>query len=213
MDQTELKSRLKVAIKAAGLDYGWLADMLGVTKCTVNNYMAKKTIPALQVPNMENILARLESGSYDEVADNVPTKKKRHRRTNEQIRKDTEESMRIGQQRLAEEGFVDQEAEDAKWKEFGQQCLDNYRKEVEESTKDFRTHGILDMSDPVRGQVHVEPDSYVYRIAVPAEIVAIYRKEVKQLNEGLLPKDIKVTISTLLARAITDDARAIINCD
>lgn len=76
MDQTELKSRLKVAIKAAGLDYGWLADMLGVTKCTVNNYMAKKTIPALQVPNMENILARLESGSYDEVADNVPTKKR-----------------------------------------------------------------------------------------------------------------------------------------
>lgn len=115
MEQLELKNRLKEALKTSGLNYDWLAEKLGVTKCTVNNYMAKREIPKAQFDNMEHVLLRLEAGDYTVISES-PVKKKRHRRTNEQIRKDNEASKIEGQAKLAEDGFVDPDEEEEKWR-------------------------------------------------------------------------------------------------
>lgn len=158
------------------------------------------------------MLLRLEAGDYTVIAES-PVKKKRHRRTNEQIRMDNEASKLEGQAKLAEDGFVDPEEENEKWRAALQKSYDEYKEFFHNMIEEFHTRSLLDMRGDDSFDVDVKADAMVYRIAIPSEIVAIYRKEVKDLNENRLPKAIKVTIPTLIARAITEDALAMVNAD
>lgn len=212
MTQIELKERLKVAMRRAGLDYNWLSEKLGITRCTLNNYMARKPIPDGQLPHMIDIMQKLEAGQM-EVVSAPPVKKKRHRRTNEQIRLDIEESKRLGQERMAIEGYDDSETIDRKWREFGKEALENYKTQYTNAITDYQISNVLDMSSNIPDQVNVSADSIVYRLAIPVDIVAIYEKEVQKIkNMNLGAEYDNVTVPMLLARAITEDARALSDC-
>lgn len=211
MTESELKERMKTALSEAGLSYSWLAERLGITKCTLNNYMARKPIPAGQWPLMEEILQRLESGD-SEILTAAPLKKKRHRRTNEQIRKDMEESMRLGQEKMAVEGYDDTELAERKWKELGQQVLDKYRENEEMLNNSYATRQLFDMNAELESQVSAEQESVIYRIAVPVEIVDIYQKEVDKIKNMGLDGFENVNVPALISRAITEDAKAMTDC-
>lgn len=162
---------------------------------------------------MEEILNKLESGQND-IISAPPLKKKRHRRTNEQIRKDIEESKRLGQEKMAIEGYDDEESIDKRWREYGQQVLDNFKKQEEESNTEYRLHGIHDMNDELEPQVSTVKEGVVFRISIPTELLEIYEHEVahmRQMNLGE-PYD-SATVELLISRAITEDARAIKDAD
>ncbi|MBR5592541.1 MAG: hypothetical protein IKZ13_06975 [Akkermansia sp.] len=59
-NQDELKSNLKIWLKANNHDYAWLAEKCYVSEATVRNWMARKPIPAAKVYIINEIIKMKE---------------------------------------------------------------------------------------------------------------------------------------------------------
>ena len=110
MTQDELKTKIKAWLKANNKDYAWLAEKCGVTRNTINNYLARKVIPESKVELFTSIL----QGDNLELEDTQPaqTTTRRKRRTREQMREDLEKEIQAAQEAG---GYVDQEEEDRRY--------------------------------------------------------------------------------------------------
>lgn len=162
---------------------------------------------------MEEILNKLESGQNDIIAA-PPLKKKRHRRTNEQIRKDLEESMRKGQEKMALEGYDDSDDAERKWKEYGNKALEEYKTREKELLEEYAKRELHDMNSDTTPVVQTFRDGVIFKIAIPQEIMDIYMHEVENVRRMNLggPYD-TITIEQLISRAITEDAWSIRDAD
>lgn len=225
-DQIELKTRIKQYLKDNGLNYSWLADRLGISRNTLNNYMAKKPIPENKLDAFDAILngeepiitdAPTEEPqplATDDLSDNSEeqtssTVKRRKRRTRQEIREDEE---REKQEAQAAGGYIDEEAEDKKWREYGERVQREYFEQIAQERLERRCMNGFDMTSPEDAKCQCEGS--VYNIIVPTNILKIYKREADFLNKTQFAKSTtKVTVAMLIARAITREAHDIVNYD
>lgn len=214
MTQEELKSKIKIWLKENSKDYTWLAEQFGVSKNTINNYLARKPIPDNKIHILYNILnvpftsseQQIDSFSSEinEVNEDVPIKTRRRRRTRAQMREDLEREKKEAQE-LG--GYIDQEEEDRKYKLMGIEAQLEHTNELIEEREKARNMENFDMSDPENPECICE--GIVYRIVVPANIVNIYKKEAKWINKYDNLPNRKVTVAMLMAKAIKETAETI----
>lgn len=212
--QGEIKKNIKAYLKSTGKDYDWLASVCGISRNTINNYLAKKQIPESKLEIIKNILNGIEVDAVDETASADEDKPKRRRRTREQIRKDEEAEKEAAQAYQAEFGFRDMEEEDAKWAETCKQAVEEARKELQQAREDVRYMRNFDMTNPDNAECVYE--GAVFRIVIPHNVLSVYKREAAYLNKlgGAAPEGVKkVTVAMLLSRAITDEAHAILKYD
>lgn len=195
MTQDELKTKIKAWLKANNKDYAWLAEKCGVTRNTINNYLARKVIPESKVELFTSIL----QGDNLELEDTQPTQitTRRKRRTREQMREDLEKEIQAAQEAG---GYVDQEEEDRKARLMGVEAQLDYLEERKKEREAVRNMEGFDMTDPENADcVH---EGSVYRIVVPNNVLKVYKEEAKWLNKAQVLPHRKVTVAMLLAKSI-----------
>jgi hypothetical protein len=194
MTQDELKSKIKTWLKANNKDYAWLADKCGVTRNTINNYLARKVIPESKVTMFTSII---ESDS-EEITEPVQDHKiRRKRRTREQMREDLEKEIQAAQEAG---GYVDQEEEDRKVRLIGVEAQLEYLEERKREREAVRNMEGFDMTNPENADCVYEGS--VYRIVIPNNVLKVYKEEAKWLNKAQVLPHRKVTVAMLLAKSI-----------
>ena len=201
MDQEELKQNVKSWLKENNKDYSWLAEVCGVSKNTINNYLARKPIPASKIPVMESII----NGELDTSCEDFKTPTKRHRRTRAQMREDLEQDIAAAQE---VGGYIDQEEVDKKVKLLGVEAQLDYIDQRYKEREDARDMSDYDMSNPDVPECINE--GQVYRIVIPNNILKIYKDEAKWSNMNVKNPLKKVTVAMLISKAIYDTAETII---
>lgn len=195
MTQDELKTKIKAWLKANNKDYAWLADKCGVTRNTINNYLARKVIPESKVELFTSIL---QSDNLElEDTQTTQTTTRRKRRTREQMREDLEKEIQAAQEAG---GYVDQEEEDRKVRLMGVDAQLEFLEERKREREAVRNMEGFDMTDPENADcVH---EGSVYRIVVPNNVLKVYKEEAKWLNKAQVLPHRKVTVAMLLAKSI-----------
>ena len=195
MTQDELKTKIKAWLKANNKDYAWLAEKCGVTRNTINNYLARKVIPESKVELFTSIL----QGDNLEIEDTQPaqTTTRRKRRTREQMREDLEKEIQAAQEAG---GYVDQEEEDRKVRLMGVEAQLDFLEERKREREAVRNMEGFDMTDPENADCVYE--GAVYRIIIPNNVLKIYKEEAKWLNKAQVLPHRKVTVAMLLAKSI-----------
>lgn len=201
MEQEELKQNIKAWLKDNGKDYSWLAEVCGVSKNTINNYLAKKPIPASKIPVIESII----NGEIDTSCEEFKTPAKRHRRTRAQMREDLEQDIAAAQE---VGGYIDQEEDERKVKLLGVESQLDYIEQRYDERESARDMSDYDMSDPDIPECINE--GQVYRIVIPNNILKVYKEEAKWSNMHLKNPLKKVTVAMLISKAIYDTAETII---
>lgn len=195
MTQDELKTKIKAWLKANNKDYAWLAEKCGVTRNTINNYLARKVIPESKVELFTSIL---QSDNLElEDAQTTQTTTRRKRRTREQMREDLEKEIQAAQEAG---GYVDQEEEDRKARLMGVEAQLDYLEERKREREAVRNMEGFDMTDPENADCVYE--GAVYRIVVPNNVLKVYKEEAKWLNKAQVLPHRKVTVAMLLAKSI-----------
>lgn len=195
MTQDELKTKIKAWLKANNKDYAWLADKCGVTRNTINNYLARKVIPESKVELFTSILQSDSLQEDDTQTQQLPTRRKR--RTREQMREDLEKEIQAAQEAG---GYVDQEEEDRKVSLMGIEAQLEHLEERKREREAVRNMEGFDMTDPENADCIYE--GAVYRIVVPNNVLKVYKEEAKWLNKSQVLPHRKVTVSMLLAKSI-----------
>lgn len=195
MTQDELKTKIKAWLKANNKDYAWLADKCGVTRNTINNYLARKVIPESKVEIFTSILQSDSLQEDDTQTQQVVTRRKR--RTREQMREDLEKEIQAAQEAG---GYIDQEEEDRKVRLMGVEAQLEYLEERKREREAVRNMEGFDMTDPENADCVYE--GAVYRIIVPNNVLKVYKEEAKWLNKSQVLPHRKVTVSMLLAKSI-----------
>lgn len=195
MTQDELKTKIKAWLKANNKDYAWLADKCGVTRNTINNYLARKVIPESKVEIFTSILQSDSLQEDDTQTQQVVTRRKR--RTREQMREDLEKEIQAAQEAG---GYVDQEEEDRKVRLMGVEAQLEHLEERKREREAVRNMEGFDMTDPENADCVYE--GAVYRIVVPNNVLKVYKEEAKWLNKAQVLPHRKVTVSMLLAKSI-----------
>lgn len=195
MTQDELKTKIKAWLKANNKDYAWLAEKCGVTRNTINNYLARKVIPESKVELFTSIL----QGDNLELEDTQPaqTTTRRKRRTREQMREDLEKEIQAAQEAG---GYVDQEEEDRKARLMGVEAQLDFLEERKREREAVRNMEGFDMTDPENADCVYE--GAVYRIIIPNNVLKVYKEEAKWLNKAQVLPHRKVTVAMLLAKSI-----------
>lgn len=195
MTQDELKTKIKAWLKANNKDYAWLAEKCGVTRNTINNYLARKVIPESKVELFTSIL----QGDNLELDDTQPaqTTTRRKRRTREQMREDLEKEIQAAQEAG---GYVDQEEEDRKVRLMGVEAQLDFLEERKREREAVRNMEGFDMTDPENADCVYE--GAVYRIIIPNNVLKVYKEEAKWLNKAQVLPHRKVTVAMLLAKSI-----------
>lgn len=195
MTQDELKTKIKAWLKANNKDYAWLAEKCGVTRNTINNYLARKVIPESKVELFTSILQSDNLELEDTQTQQTTTRRKR--RTREQMREDLEKEIQAAQEAG---GYVDQEEEDRKARLMGVEAQLDYLEERKKEREAVRNMEGFDMTDPENADcVH---EGSVYRIVVPNNVLKVYKEEAKWLNKAQVLPHRKVTVAMLLAKSI-----------
>lgn len=195
MTQDELKTKIKAWLKANNKDYAWLADKCGVTRNTINNYLARKVIPESKVELFTSILQSDSLQEDDTQTQQITTRRKR--RTREQMREDLEKEIQAAQEAG---GYVDQEEEDRKVRLMGVEAQLEHLEERKREREAVRNMEGFDMTDPENADcVH---EGSVYRIVVPNNVLKVYKEEAKWLNKAQVLPHRKVTVAMLLAKSI-----------
>lgn len=195
MTQDELKTKIKAWLKANNKDYAWLADKCGVTRNTINNYLARKVIPESKVEIFTSLINEDSATTNEEVVEDI--KPKRKRRTREQMREDLEKEIQAAQEAG---GYVDQEEEDRKVRLMGVEAQLEYLDERKKEREAVRNMEGFDMTDPENADCVYE--GAVYRIIVPNNVLKVYKEEAKWLNKSQALPHRKVTVAMLLAKSI-----------
>lgn len=195
MTQDELKTKIKAWLKANNKDYAWLADKCGVTRNTINNYLARKVIPESKVEIFTSILQSDSLQEDDTQTQQVVTRRKR--RTREQMREDLEKEIQAAQEAG---GYVDQEEEDRKVRLMGVEAQLEHLEERKREREAVRNMEGFDMTNPENADCVYE--GAVYRIVVPNNVLKVYKEEAKWLNKAQVLPHRKVTVSMLLAKSI-----------
>lgn len=195
MTQDELKTKIKAWLKANNKDYVWLADKCGVTRNTINNYLARKVIPESKVEIFTSLINEDFATTNEEVVEDV--KPKRKRRTREQMREDLEKEIQAAQEAG---GYVDQEEEDRKTHLMGVEAQLEYLEERKREREAVRNMEGFDMTDPENANCLYE--GAVYRIVIPNNVLKVYKEEAKWLNKAQALPHRKVTVAMLLAKSI-----------
>lgn len=195
MTQDELKTKIKAWLKANNKDYAWLAEKCGVTRNTINNYLARKVIPESKVELFTSILQSDNLELEDTQTPQTTTRRKR--RTREQMREDLEKEIQAAQEAG---GYIDQEEEDRKARLMGVEAQLDYLEERKREREAVRNMEGFDMTDPENADcVH---EGSVYRIVVPNNVLKVYKEEAKWLNKAQVLPHRKVTVAMLLAKSI-----------
>lgn len=195
MTQDELKTKIKAWLKANNKDYAWLADKCGVTRNTINNYLARKVIPESKVEIFTSLINEDSTTTNEEIVEDI--KPKRKRRTREQMREDLEKEIQAAQEAG---GYVDQEEEDRKVRLMGVEAQLEYLDERKREREAVRNMEGFDMTDPENADCVYE--GAVYRIVVPNNVLKVYKEEAKWLNKSQVLPHRKVTVAMLLAKSI-----------
>lgn len=201
MTQDELKSKIKTWLKVNNKDYAWLANKCGVTKNTINNYLARKVIPEAKVAMFTSII---ESDSEDTIEQVQENKVRRKRRTREQMREDLEKEIQAAQEAG---GYIDQEEEDRKIKLMGVEAQLEYLDELKKERENARNMEGFDMTDPENAECIYE--GAVYRIVIPNNVLKVYKEEAKWLNKYQALPHRKVSVAMLISKAIMQVADTI----
>lgn len=207
MMQDTLKIQIKAWLKANGKDYEWLAKQCNVSKTTINNYLARKVIPANKIDILTSIIENKYTDNTSETSESTEDIKeptRRRRRTRAQMREDLENEIQDAQEFG---GYVDQEEEDKKYKLMGMQAELDYLDEVIKEREAARTMANFDMTDPENASCVAE--GAVYRIVIPHNVLKIYKEEAKYLNKYERLPNRKVTVAMLIAKSITQMAETI----
>jgi hypothetical protein len=195
MTQDELKTKIKAWLKANNKDYAWLADKCGVTRNTINNYLARKVIPESKVELFTSILQSDSLQEDDTQTQQITTRRKR--RTREQMREDLEKEIQAAQEAG---GYVDQEEEDRKVRLMGVEAQLEHLEERKREREAVRNMEGFDMTDPENADCFYE--GAVYRIVIPNNVLKVYKEEAKWLNKAQVLPHRKVTVAMLLAKSI-----------
>jgi hypothetical protein len=195
MTQDELKTKIKAWLKANNKDYAWLADKCGVTRNTINNYLARKVIPESKVEIFTSLISEDSATTNEEVVEDI--KPKRKRRTREQMREDLEKEIQAAQEAG---GYVDQEEEDRKVRLMGVEAQLEHLEERKMEREAARNMEGFDMTDPENADCFYE--GAVYRIVIPNNVLKVYKEEAKWLNKAQVLPHRKVTVAMLLAKSI-----------
>lgn len=200
-DQDELKIQIKAWLKEHNKDYAWLADRCGVSKNTINNYLARKLIPASKVPQLKEII----NSPIEAIEDIKVAPTKRVRRTRAQMREDLERDKAEAQEAG---GYVDQEEADRKIKLMGVEASLDYIEECYKERESARDMSDFDMTNPENAECISE--GQVFRIVVPNNILKIYREEAKWINKTSKSPLNKVTVAMLIAQSVTETAKTMV---
>lgn len=204
MEQEELKQNIKSWLKDNGKDYAWLAEVCGVSKNTINNYLARKPIPASKIP----IIISIINGDIDADDEDFKVPTKRHRRTRAQMREDLEQDKADAQE---VGGYIDKEEDDRKVQLMGVEAQLEYIDQRVKERESARDMSDFDMTNPELPECISE--GQVFRIVIPNNILKVYRDEVKWSNANVKNPLRKVTVAMLLAKAISDTADTIIRTE